>query len=353
MSHVMRRAWIVFLPLIFIAVSTHASDAALRSPWDAAAVTVNDSAFTCPAPVPLPHDFATNSYLMDPQHSVPDPLLQEQHQQSVAGIEDFSRAVVKAADDFQTKGSRAAAECAASLLESAANQGALAGTMDGHQAIYTQGTNLGAWAIAFLKVRNSGAVTDEQSRKITAWLKKLAESNRDYYDARRRIRRPDDGYSLHLYWAGFAVAAAAVANNDHGLFQWAMEAYQQGADNIREDGTLPIEMDRGQLALRSHVRALAALVLLAEFGEVNGINLYAERNFAIGRLIARCVSGLEDPSYFEQKTGVTQVVEPELQPWAISWAKPYTHRFPNPKLSALLAKATRLNYTMLGGLPPA
>jgi len=358
MSHVMRRAGIACLSfaVVFLAVTAvcaYASDAALRSPWDVAAVTPNDSAFTCPAPVPLPHDFATNSYLIDPQHSIPDPLLEEQHKQSVAGIEDFSRAVVKAADDFQTQGSRAAAECVASLLENAANQGALAGTMDGHQAIYTQGSNLGAWAIAFLKVRNSGEVTDEQNRKITAWLKKLAKSNRDYYDMRRRSRRSSDGYSLHLYWAGFAVAAAAVANNDHGLFQWAMEAYKQGASDIREDGTLPIEMDRGQLALRSHVRALAALVLLAEFGEVNGVDLYAERHFAIGRLVARCVSALDDPGYFEQQTGVTQAVEPEIQPWAIAWAKPYTHRFPDPKISALLAKATRLNYTMLGGLPPA
>ena len=361
MSHALRRAWVACFPakvlvttlfLAAIAVSARASDAELRSPWDGAAVTTNESSYSCPAPVPLPHDFATNSYLIDPQHSIPDPLLEDQHRQSVSGIEDFSRAVVKAADDFQTKGSRAAAECVASLLENAANQGALAGTMDGHQAIYTQGSNLGAWAIAFLKVRNSGVVTDEQSGKITAWLKKLAKSNRDYYDARRQRRAPNDSYSVHLYWTGFAVAAAAVANNDRGLFQWAMQAYKQGAGDIREDGTLPIEMERGQLALRSHIRSLAALVLVAEFGEVNGENLYAERNFAIRRLVARCVSGLEDPVYFEQQTGVMQAVEPEIQPWAIAWAKPYTHRFPDAKISALLAKAVRLNYTMLGSLPP-
>jgi hypothetical protein len=64
------------------------------------------------------------------------------------------------------------------------------------------------------------------------------------------------------------------------------------------------------------------------------------------------VNGLEDPSYFQQKTGVAQVTDPEIQPWQISWAQPYTRRFPDPKISALLSKAPRLNYTMLGGLPP-
>jgi poly(beta-D-mannuronate) lyase len=350
MNYASRCIWIVWALLV---VPAYAGEAALRSPWDSNPVTANAASFTCPAPSPLPRDFETNSYLIDKQHSIADPLLEQQHRESVAGIEEFSRAVVKAADAFQTKGSREAAECVVSLLESAASQQALAGRMNGHQAIYTQGSNLGAWAIAFLKVRGSGVASEEQNKKITTWLKKLALANRAYYDARRRMRGTNDGYSAHLYWAGFAVGAAAIANDDRGLFEWAMDAYRQGVSDIREDGTLPIEMNRGQLALRSHLRALDALVLLAEFGEVNGMHLYAERNFAIERLVGVCVSGLEDPSFFQQRTGVVQETEPEVLPWEISWAKPYTHRFPNAKISALLAKASHLNYTMLGGLPPA
>jgi poly(beta-D-mannuronate) lyase len=329
-----------------------ASGPALRSPWDSYPVTANDAAYSCPEAQPLPRDFATNSYLIDPQHSIADPILQQEHQESVAGIDDFSRAVVRAADNFRTKGSRAAAECVVSLLEGAANQGALAGKMNGHQAVYVQGSNLGAWAIAYLKVRGSGVASPEQNKKITAWLKKLARANRDYFNFRRSRGRPNDGSSHMLYWAGFAVAAAAVANDDQGLFRWAMDAYRQGVGDIREDGSLPMEMDRGQLSLNSHLRALAALVMLAEFGEVNGIDLYAEHDSAITRLIGFCVTGLEDPGLVEQETGVMQATPSEIQPWEISWAQPYTHRFPNPKLTALLSKAPRLNYTMLGGLPP-
>lgn len=340
------------LGVLLTAAYAYAAGSSLRSPWESSPVTTNDSAYSCPSPTPLPRDFQTNSYLVDPQHSIADPLLQDQHKESVADIQNFSRDVVRAADTFQTKGSRAAAECAASLLESAADQQALLGNMDGHQAVYEQGTNLGAWAIAFLKVRRSDAVTDEQSQKISSWLRKLALENRAYYDARQQRRAPNDAYSHHLYWAGFAIAAAAIASDDHGLFEWAMNAYKQGASEIRADGTLPIEMNRGQLALRSHLRALAALVMLAEFGEVNGVDLYRERNSAIGRLVAVCVDGLEDPSFFQKETGVAQATESEISPDEISWAQPYAHRFPNPRISALLAKASHLNYTMLGGLPP-
>jgi poly(beta-D-mannuronate) lyase len=347
------RAGVLLTSLALFTVGyAFAGNSTLRSPWDSYPVTANDVSYSCPDAQPLPRDFATNSYLIDAQHSIADPILQQEHQESVSGIEDFSRAVVKAADTFRTKGSRAAAECVVSLLESAANQGALAGTMNGHQAVYTQGSNLGAWAIAYLKVRGGGVASPEQNKKITAWLKKLAKSNRDYYNFRRSRRRPNDGSSHLLYWAGFEVAATAIANDDHGLFRWAMDAYKQGVGDIREDGSLPMEMERGQLSLNSHLRALAALVMLAEFGEVNGIDLYAEHDSAITRLIAFCVTGLEDPSSVEQETGVMQATPPEIQPWEISWAQPYTHRFPNPKLTALLSKAPRLNYTMLGGLPP-
>ena len=143
-----------------------------------------------------------------------------------------------------------------------------------------------------------------------------------------------------------------MANDDRGLFQWSVEAYKQGVHDVREDGTLPLEMDRGQMALHYHLYALAPLIMLAEFGAANGMDLYAERDYAIKRLVARCAGGLEDPSYFQQRTGVPQVTTPEIEAGQISWAQPYTRRFPDPKLSALLARASHLNYTTLGGLPP-
>jgi len=329
-----------------------AAESPLRSPWDLHPVTATDAPFTCPPAAQLPHDFATNSYYTDSHHSIPDPALKKKYEDSVAGVEDFSRAVVKAADAFQMKDSRAAAQCVVSLLESAAKQKTLIGNMDGHQASYVQGWNLGAWAVAYLKIRGSGAVSREQANDIAKWMKKLAEENRNYYENKRR-HPGSDAYNNHLYWAGFAIAAAAIANNDRGLFRWGVDTYRQGVHDIREDGTLPMEMDRGQMALHYHLYALAPLMMLAEFGAANGMDLYSERDFAIKRLVARCISGLEDPGHFQQRTGVSQVATPEIEPWQISWAQAYTRRFPDPKISALLAKATRLNYTMLGGLPPA
>jgi len=341
------------LAFLLLAVSCgYASSAPLRSPWDDHPVAVHDTPYDCPAAPQLPHDFETNSYYIDSHHSIPDPVLKKKYEDSVAGVENFSRAVVKAADAFLTTGSQVAAACVTSLLESAADQKALTGVMDGHQASYVQGWNLGAWAVGFLKVRRSGVVTGEEEKRIADWLKKLAEENRKYYEHKRERPGPSDAHNNHLYWAGFAIAAAAIAANDRGLFNWAVAAYKEGVGDISAEGTLPMEMDRGQMALHYHLYALAPLIMLAEFGEANGLDLYAERNFAIKKLIARCVAGLEDPSFFQQQTGVAQVIDPQIAAWQISWAQPYTRRFPDAQISQMLAKAARLNYTMLGGFPP-
>lgn len=325
---------------------------ALQSPWDSHPVTATDSPYTCPAVPQLPHDFATNSYYIDPRHSIPDPVLKKRYEDSVAGVEDFSRAVVKGADAYETKGSTAAAQCVFSLLDSAAHQKALTGTMDGHQASYVQGWNLGAWAVAYLKVRDSGVGSPDQIHGITAWLKKLAEENRDYYEEKRHGHHPNDSDNNHLYWAGFAIAAAGIANDDRRLFGWGMDAYNQGVHDIQDDGTLPREMERGQMALHYHFYALAPLLFLAEFGETNGLQLYSENHYAIKRLVARCLSGFQDPSFFQKRTGVEQVTDAKIQPWEISWGQFYTRRFPDPEVSQLLGQVAWLNYTMLGGLPP-
>ena len=62
-----------------------------------------------------------------------------------------------------------------------------------------------------------------------------------------------------------------------GTFDWAMAAYDNGVNQIRPDGTLPLEMARGRRAFHYHLYALAPLVLLAEFGEANQLDLYATR----------------------------------------------------------------------------
>jgi poly(beta-D-mannuronate) lyase len=237
------------------------------------------------------------------------------------------------------------------LLDTAARDRVLAGKMLSGQAYYEQGWNLGAWAVAYLKVRGSNLSAPDQAKKITSWFKEMAEQNRDYYD--HKSRNPhSDAHNNHEYWAGLAIAAAAVSCDDHKLFNWAMDAYKDGVRQITPEGTLPLEMNRAARALHYHLYALAPLVMIAEFGAANGLDLYAERDFAIKRLVSRSVAGLQDHTYFVRSTGEQQDLPDTIGGFEIGWAVPYVRRFPDPQISALLAQARTTGYTTWGGAPP-
>ena len=131
-----------------------------------------------------------------------------------------------------------------------------------------------------------------------------------------------------------------------------MESYENGVNQIRPDGTLPLEMARGKRALHYHLYALAPLVLLAEFGEANGLDLYAHANGAIHRLASVSAHGLHDPSLFEKATGVKQEAPAVPSGDQIGWAPAYVKRFPDPQLSAMIHAAPDLSVYYLGGLSP-
>jgi len=237
-------------------------------------------------------------------------------------------------------------------MEAAVKDGVFTGKMSSGQAYYVQGWTIGAIAIAYLKLRDSHLLSSSQEQEIPRWIIQVAQQSESYFDA-RRAKSAGDAENNHLYWAGVELAAAGIAANDRKLFDWGIETYRAGVSQIQPDGSLPLEMRRGQRALHYHLYALAPLIYLAEFGEAKGLDLYAERDGAIRKLASLCAQGLEDNSFFVKSTGIAQDT-PNGPPAAeqISWAKLYVARFPDRQLSVMLAQAKSLSYMYLGGLPP-
>jgi poly(beta-D-mannuronate) lyase len=224
--------------------------------------------------------------------------------------------------------------------------------MSSRQAYYVQGWVIGALAIAYLKVRNSGLASPTEVVSLTKWMKDVARQTTNYYDS--AMAKPGgELQNNHLYWAGVEVGAIAIAANDRPMFEWAIAGFRNGVQQITSEGTLPLEMRRGQRALHYHLYAIAPLVYLAEFGEDNGVNLFAENGNALKRLVTRTIAGFTGSGYFEHETGIKQDT-PDGPPTAeaISWAKIYVKHFPEPTISALIAQAPSFSYMYLGGLPP-
>jgi poly(beta-D-mannuronate) lyase len=289
--------------------------------------------------------------LDDPTHSIVDPVRQEAYRKSSDGVKAVGMAIVKAADDYRTTGSRDAGRCAMAQILTLAQEHSLAGKMSSNQAYYVQGWVVGAVAIAYLKIRETGIATPQETKTIADWMQSVGEQTKSYYDAHKRVGQ-GDSQNNHLYWAGVELAAIGVAADDRKDFDWAMATYDNGVDQIQPDGALPLEMARGVRALHYHLYALAPLVLLAEFGEANHLDLYAHAHDAIHRLVNFSVAGLNDPTPFAKATGVQQEVPKTITGDQIGWAPPYVQRFPNPALEQMVQAAPSLSVYYLGGLPP-
>jgi poly(beta-D-mannuronate) lyase len=345
-----------FLSILIAAVLpvlAAAQEKPLRSPWDGKPVTLKDVPYACPVIAHVASDLVTDGFyrLDDPTHSIIDPVRQEAYRKSSDGVKAVGLAIVNAADDYRSTGSRKAAQCAMAQIVTLAQEHSLAGKMSSSQAYYVQGWVVGAVAIAYLKVREAGIATPQQTETIARWMQSVGEQTKDYYDARKKPGQ-GDGQNNHLYWAGVELAAIGVAANERKDFDWAMRTYDNGIDQIQPDGALPLEMARGGRALHYHLYALAPLVLLAEFGEANHIDLYAHANGAIHRLVNFSVAGLQDPTPFVKATGVQQELPKTINGDQIGWAPPYVERFPNPALERMIKAATNLSVYYLGGLAP-
>jgi len=343
--------WFPVAILVSAAAAT-AQNGKIHSPWDDRRIELTNAPYNCPSPPPFARTLEIGTYYTDSHASVIDPGKQAAFQKATEPSDHLKQVAALAADAYLEKGSRPAALCVYSLLEAAAKADAWDGKMSSFSGVYIQNWLLSAVGIAYLKVRPSGLGTTAQDAVIQKWFKLLAGRVREFFDAEiPRLGGPEKENN-HLYWAGLAVAAQAIANNDHDANRWALNTYRIGLANIQPDGSLKAEMNRGQMALHYHLYALAPLIMLAELGEANGLDPYAENDGAIHRLVNFCLAGLEDPTILEKRTGVAQVVTLPYGGSDIGWAVSYVRRFPNPQLSALIAKAPGVRYTTWGGAPP-
>ncbi|MGC2298523.1 MAG: alginate lyase family protein [Acidobacteriaceae bacterium] len=330
----------------------HVAQAQLRSPWDGLSITATDVPYNCPAPPPFEKTINAESYYIDAHHSIIDPVKKAAEEKATAAPTHLGQWSTEAADAYLTKGSRAAAACVYSLLNAAAKAHAWSGEMPTGQGHYEQKWLLAGTAVAYLKVRNSGAGTPDQDKEIRKWFTSLANRVTEYVDSKKNIPG-SDSWNNHRYWSGLAVAAAGIAAHDKSDLAWGVQSYRAGVDQIRPDGALPLEMNRAGRALHYHLYALAPLVMIAELAQANGTDLYSYNSGAIHRLVKLCVAGLQNPDLFAKATGVQQdIVVGQHSGSDIGWAVPYVKRFPNPQLSAWIAQADYTSFWQWGGLPP-
>lgn len=272
-----------------------------------------------------------------------NPEAEARYKLATRSIQAFESGLSDLSDRY-VGGQASAAPCALSWLDAWARASALTGAanMTGRAV---RKWSLSAAAFNYLKVRDASGLDPEQLRHVQDWMKRVAG-----IVIQEHLNLPPQKINNHYYWAAAAVGAAGIATNDRTLLDWAFDSYRRSVRDIDQDGVLPREMARRTRALSYHLFALQPLVMLAEMGRVNGVDLYAVGDCAICRLIRRVADGVQDPAFFEARTGARQDMEDGPDGRAMIWVAILGRACPSdPRLQALKAHFGPFSGRRLGG----
>lgn len=313
-----------------------------------AAVGQRTLPFGCPGmPVPVRH-LNVVGYYTDAAGSIVDRARFERLQATMAPLHAFVRDVTEMTDRWARSRPEdlAPARCALQWMEAWARADAMLGRITRPQGDIERQMALAGLALSWARLRQASVVTATQRGAITRWLGDLAAAIQPAYNSGSGLITRNHA----AYWAGLAAAATAVVANDPAMFEWGVQQARIGIAQIDADGALPLELARRSKALHYHALAAQALILTAELAAANNVDLYAERNGALGRLARRVAEGLRDPAWFQNRAGIAQdSIQGRWSGWHAAFLEPFLARVPDATIAAIAARFRPMRNPYLGG----
>lgn len=253
----------------------------------------------CDVVPPAVRDLAVERYYSDDIGSYTDPTMLAKQREATKPVRDFLTHVIRDADASLRQKSPSLAKyralCALDWLEAWARAGALAGHMSSKQAEAERRWSLAGAALAYLKVKPHA--TAEQAKAIERWLVSLADTATAAFLAGKSKR------NNHWYWMGLGLGATGLAAESRRHWDLARSVMEDAARDIAADGSLPLELARGQRALHYHAFALMPLVALADLARCKGEDWESFSDNALSRLVRFTALNLDDPAEIIAKAG--------------------------------------------------
>jgi poly(beta-D-mannuronate) lyase len=285
----------------------------------------------------------------DAQRATIDEEAEETYSEAVEPLRVYGRNLVKTANAYVKSNPKntAAAACTLTWLDAWASANAMT-DMRSKQAQFNLSRALSGFALAYMQIRNAPGLADDQKRRVESWLRTLGRQVVEPMDKNKGT----SGRNNHRYWAGLGATAAGVASDDKQLTRWGIDSARIGIAQVTPDGTLPLELKRGKRARDYHIFAAEPLVTIAELARGQGMDLYAEHDGALQRLVDRVLASLDDPAFFEKATGTKQEPYPGdggVPSSRIAWLEIHQSRRPSPQAEAVLSEKRPTSSSEIGG----
>lgn len=238
------------------------------------------------------------------------------------------------------------------LLDRWARSGGLARLEEDEvNAYYAVDRSLLPTLVAWSLVRKAPDVDEDRAKRIDRWLRRVARLRGDL---RPRSSEGDvTRRNNHRYLSASVSMAWGALTGEDSYFREGPDALQEALADMRPDGSLPLETERGARALWYQRHAIASLVTIAEIGAAQGYDLYAleENGRSLHGAVRFLLDAIDDPGLVapyataDHKAGTAQ--DPEDQDLSflaprghgrhyMAWAELYMARFPEREESRRL-----------------
>jgi poly(beta-D-mannuronate) lyase len=234
-------------------------------------------------------------------------------------------------------------KCALAWMSEWAQGGALMGNVVWPEGQYERKWTLITLSMAYLQLYAGAADVPVPPKPIADWLREMTRPLAEQYPEK------DNHKQNHFYWAGLASMYAGTVLKDKGFYDWGVHRVEAGILAIDQDGFLPLELERGKLALSYHAFSASALVQAAMIDKANGGHLLSDNHDGITRLARRVFAGLADPSIFETKAGTVQSQLSRGDKNSLGWIEVYYHLTRDPQAEPWIRALRPFDIIWLGG----
>ena len=264
--------------------------------------------------------------------------------------EPFTWAVMDLSGEFLATGDPATGRAAAAQLLAWAEAGALlrTGDLDDASTVFSIKRLALPVIQAYAVLEGRGALTPQESARLRGWLDALVRlADRTFGDNATADR------NNHRYLRDAVNAAWGAATGDAARFALGVTRYVEALDQMRPDGSWPLEARRGARALWYMRQSIATLVAIAEIAATQGYDLYAVQRDGRDLHLAlkytldamddpRLILGYAEENYIpgpsddwrRQDMGFLEIRINKRH--YMAWAEAYLRRFPDHPNSARL-----------------
>lgn len=326
----------------------------LAPPFDVKAVRLkvgkpDTSKFSCGQPPAPMKDLQMESFYNkdDTSFSIVDPEALAAYKKATKPASVFEIGLTSMANRYVRSSPPRAevAVCDLDWLAVWAEEGALLGDVN-KNGEYTRKWLLGSIASVWIQIRDEPSLDPDKRKKVVDWIRRVAETARADFSRNIDLKSRQNN---HLYWAAWGVGVAGLAIDDKKLFDWAVSKAREGVDDIQPDGTLPLELARGQRAYLYHLFSALPLFMLADAAEKNGIEIFHQNDSGLQRLGELCLKNLGDPDDFTELTGKKQETTRVGTSSDLGWVEIYRQHYRDSLADAALKKFRPMKRSRFGG----